>query len=119
MSLREKKRVQTPREICKKTRIETRAKTSTNPNTEEHRLIIEDNLRNRIPHNRRIGRPKHNWTSETMKHLWEIIRTEKPEFQYQEYIHTNNQSQEAEEAFKGKANELIEEWDKFKENTHC
>ena len=50
----------------------------TNPTNTE--ATFRRNLETRLHTNRRVGRPRNHWATETLKEIWEIIRNTNPEY---------------------------------------
>ena len=44
--------------------------------------FAQNTFSKRIPKNRRVGRPRQNWTEETMKEIWEQIKIQQIEYKY-------------------------------------
>ena len=61
-------------------------------NTSIHNVSFENGkLRKWIHKNRRVGRPRMNWTEETINDLWDIIKRNNIRFRYTQF---NDENQE-------------------------
>ncbi len=49
------------------------------------------NLRKWTHHNRRVGRPRLNWTEETIRELWEHIKSQEDRYKYTAFDETNQE----------------------------
>ena len=57
--------------------------TMSNENTSTHKVSFENNKLRKWTHNqRRVGRPRLNWTEETINELWEIVKKTNSQYRY-------------------------------------
>jgi hypothetical protein len=54
-----------------------------NPHAPIYKVSFEgDTLRKRIHPNRRVGRPRMNWTEETIKEIWDHLKKDNDAYKY-------------------------------------
>ena len=64
-------------------------------NTSIHKVSFENNKLRKWTHNkRRVGRPRANWTEETIKEIWDILKRNHERFKYKEFDDENEEIKE-------------------------
>ena len=64
----------------------------TNTGTPIYKVPLRwENLRKWVHPNRRVGRPKMNWTEETIKELWEHIKKDNDRYKYTAFDEQNEE----------------------------
>ena len=65
-------------------------------NTSIHKVSFENNKLRKWTHpKRRSGRPRANWTEETIKEIWNIVKRNNENHRYQEFDENNEEMIEA------------------------
>ena len=64
-------------------------------NTSIHKVSFEHGQIRKWIHNtngnkRRVGRPRANWTEETIREIWDAVKKNNAEFRYQQFDENNN-----------------------------
>ena len=60
--------------------------------TSIHNASFENGkLRKWIHKNRRVGRPRMNWTEETVREIWDIVKRNNERFRYRQFDENNQE----------------------------
>ena len=63
-----------------------------NPGSPIHKVSFRgDNLGKWIHRNRRVGRPRMNWTEETVKEIWDYIKQDSDRYKYTAFNQDNTE----------------------------
>ena len=63
-----------------------------NPNTPIFKVSFKNGkLQKRIHHNRRVGRPRMNWTEETIIDIWDTLRKDNDRYKYTAFDDNNQE----------------------------
>ena len=61
-------------------------------NTSIYNVSFENGkLRKRIHSNRGVGRPRMNWTEETIREIWDLVKRENNRFRYTQFDEDNQE----------------------------
>ena len=64
-------------------------------NTSIHKVSFDNGKLRRWTHeNRRVGRPRANWTEETIKEIWEIVKRNHEIYKYRQFDENNEEMKE-------------------------
>ena len=70
-------------DVYKDTKVKSALRIIRKESSNLHSITFAQNtFSKRIPKNRRVGRPRQNWTEETMKEIWEQIKIQQIEYKY-------------------------------------
>ena len=83
---KKKKKVISFVEAYKKVKRKRAVKIINKPNTSIYNVSFEhDKFRKWIHYNRRVGRPRANWTEETIREIWDIIKQNNDTYRYRTF----------------------------------
>ena len=104
-----RKKIVTFVEAYKRQKVKRACKVIRQEGSAIHKVSFSGNkLRKWIHRNRRVGRPRLNWTEETIKELWDTIKKKDPAFRFQAFDGDN-------ETIINKIKRYAESYDKEKE----
>ena len=84
------KRIGTFIEAYKKAKRKRAIKILNLPTSSLHKVTFQNGQLIKWTHlNRRVGRPRANWTEETLLEIWDIIKQTNPLFRFTSFDHTN------------------------------
>ena len=84
-----KRQIMTFKQAYAKAKLKTMAKILNDRKDLKHIAIFDDDLKERIYANRRVGRPKATWTETTLTEFWEGVRNTQQEWRHTRLDVTN------------------------------